>query len=86
MHYVLRVNGKFFNMSIINMYALTNKVNDKLDETKDLFYAELEKAYDSFEAGDTKSIIGDMNAKRGKETKYQKQVGTYSLHNETNDN
>lgn len=80
---ILRVKGKFFNMSLINIHAPTE---DKVDEDKELFYEELENAYDSCRANDIKIVIGDINAKIGKEEIYQEYIGRFSLHEETNDN
>lgn len=79
----LRIRGKFFNISLINVHAPTE---DKEDEEKDEFYDELERAYDSCPRSDIKIVIGDLNAKIGREDIYLPHIGKYSLHNNTNSN
>lgn len=52
----LRVKGRFFNLSIINVHAPTK---DKEDSIKDEFYEVLEKFYDSRPKNDIK--VGNFN-------------------------
>jgi hypothetical protein len=80
---VLRMEAKFYNISIINAHAPTE---DKEDDEGEIFYEALEKAYDNCPKNDLKIIIGDMNAKIGKEQIYRKYTGRYSAHEETNGN
>ncbi|CAG9839544.1 unnamed protein product [Diabrotica balteata] len=80
---ILRIKGKFFNISLINVHAPTE---EKDEEIKDLFYEDLERAYDNCAKNDIKIIIGDMNAQIGKEICYQDYIGKHSLHDVTNDN
>lgn len=58
----LRMKGRFFNLSIINVYAPTE---DKEDTTKDKFYKELERLYDRRPKNDMKVVIG-FNMKIGR--------------------
>jgi exonuclease III len=58
------VRGKFRNYSIINAHAPTE---DKDDEEKDKFYLELERVYSQCSKHDIKMVLGDFNAKVGKE-------------------
>jgi exonuclease III len=60
----IRVRGKFRNSSIINAHAPTE---DKDDEEKDEFYLELETVYSQCPRHDIKMVLGDVNAKVGKE-------------------
>jgi hypothetical protein len=46
-------------------------MEDKADEEKDSFYDELDKIYGECPKRDCKIIIGDMNAKVGKEQIYR---------------
>ncbi|XP_022200144.2 craniofacial development protein 2-like [Nilaparvata lugens] len=78
---VLRVRGRFFNLSIINCHAPTE---EKPDEEKDTFYGDLERAYNACPKHDIKVLMGDMNAKIGREEIYKQQAGSHSLHNESN--
>ena len=59
----LRIRGKFFNYSIINVHAPTE---DKSDIEKDAVYDGLRNLYDACPKHDVKLIIGDLNAQIGK--------------------
>jgi hypothetical protein len=78
---ILRVKGRFFNYSLINIHAPTN---DSDDETKDLFYEELKRTYSAFPGNDVKIVMGDLNVKI--ETIHHLTIGKYSLHETTNKN
>jgi hypothetical protein len=80
---VLRMEAKFYNISIINAHVSTE---DKEDDEKEIFYEALGRAYDNCPKNDLKIIIGDMNAKIGKEQIYRKYTGRHSAHEETNEN
>jgi sorting nexin-29 len=80
---VLRMKGKFFNYSLISIYAPTN---DKPDDMKDEFYESLDKAYGECPKQDVKIVIGDANAQIGRESFFRPVIGTESLHSVTNDN
>ncbi|XP_058064632.1 uncharacterized protein LOC131214270, partial [Anopheles bellator] len=80
---VLRIKGKFFNYSLINVYAPTN---DKPDEEKEEFYELLEKTYKGCPGHDIKIVIGDANAQVGQEDFFRPVIGRESLHPTTNDN
>ena len=80
---VLRIKGKFHNYSIINTHCPTN---DKTQEDKERHYDLLGQTYDNCPKHDAKIIIGDMNAKVGKESIYRPVIGAHSLHSVTNDN
>jgi exonuclease III/ribosomal protein S28E/S33 len=80
---VLRLRGKFFNYSIINVYA---PHNERTNEEKDTFYALLEKTYCGCPRNDVKVIIGDVNAQIGREKAFKSIIGSHSLHKESNEN
>lgn len=80
---VLRVKGKFFNYSIINVYATHN---ERPEEEKDTFYHQLERAHASCPRHDVKVVIGDFNAQAGREEVFRPAIGRFSLHSETNEN
>jgi hypothetical protein len=64
---ILRVKGGFFNNSLINIHAPTN---DSEEEAKDQFYEKLERAYSACPKNDVKLVMGNANAKVGRETVY----------------
>lgn len=80
---ILRVKARFYNISIICIHAPTN---DTDDEVKDIFYEQLDRAYGSLPAHDMKLVIGDFNAKVGKEHTYAGTIGGHSIHNITTNN
>ncbi|XP_038106367.1 uncharacterized protein LOC119766064 [Culex quinquefasciatus] len=79
----LRIRGRFFNYSIINVHC---PHEEKSDDEKEAFYATLEEVYDGCPRQDVKVIIGDMNARFGREEMYRPTIGPESLHSVTNDN
>uniref|UniRef100_A0A2C9LZR5 Endonuclease/exonuclease/phosphatase domain-containing protein n=1 Tax=Biomphalaria glabrata TaxID=6526 RepID=A0A2C9LZR5_BIOGL len=79
----LRLKGKFFNISFINVHALTE---DEEDNTKEAFYDGLERIYDETPKHDIKIVLEDFNAKIGKEPAFRPTLGKESLHEETNNN
>jgi exonuclease III len=76
----LRVKTRFFNLSVINVHAPTE---DKDETEKDEFYSQLQRTYDSAPSKDIKAIIGDLNAKLGKEEIYKGTIGKQSLHTDS---
>lgn len=79
----LRIKSKFFYISIINVHAPTE---DKDEDQKDDFYETLDKTFNSCPKHDIKIIIGDTNAKVGREDIYRQHIGKFSLHTECNNN
>ncbi|KAL1375095.1 hypothetical protein pipiens_017707, partial [Culex pipiens pipiens] len=53
---------------------------------KEAFYAKLEQKFDSCPQRDVKIVIGDMDARIGREEMYKPVIGPNSLHTVTNDN
>jgi endonuclease/exonuclease/phosphatase family metal-dependent hydrolase len=58
------VKGTFFNTTIICIHASTE---EKDEEQKDAFYELLERLYLKAQKHDIKIVMGDFNAKVGKE-------------------
>jgi len=69
-------------MVLINAHAPTE---DKNEEEKERFYATLADTF-SMSKSDIKLVLGDFNAKIGREECYKSTIGNYSLHSSTNDN
>jgi hypothetical protein len=53
---------------------------------KDSFYEELEYIFDKFPEYHTKMLLGDFNAKVGREEIFKQTIGNESLHEISNDN
>jgi hypothetical protein len=59
---------------------------DKGDDVKDSFYEELGRVFDQFPRYDMKILLGDFNAKVGRENIFKPTIGNGSLHEINNDN
>jgi hypothetical protein len=79
----LRIRTRFFDITFICVHAPTEKADDE-DEYS--FYEKLEATYDWLPGYDVKIVLGNTNAKIGKETVYRPTFGRYSVHNECNNN
>ncbi|XP_068082863.1 craniofacial development protein 2-like [Anabrus simplex] len=78
----LRMKAPFFNITFVCVFAPTEEA-----EEKDMFYGQLEQEIECIPRQDVKIILGDFNAKVGKEEAYRETVGKESLHHdESNDN
>lgn len=80
---MLRSDTKPINTSIIHVYAPT-EVSDA--HMKDLFYEELTKIYEEIPNYTIKMVLGDLNAKCGKEVQFIPTIGKESLYDHRNDN
>ena len=63
----LRIKGRFNNLITINAHAPTE---EKTDEEKEKFYEDLQTIHNKIPKHDIVIILGDMNAKIGKEDVY----------------
>jgi len=79
----LRIRGVFFNTTIIRVHTPTEEIGETQKED---FYENLERIYMKAPKHDIKVVMGDFNAKVGKESSLAPNVGKYSLHEETNNN
>jgi hypothetical protein len=55
---VIRINGRFFIYSFINIHGPTN---DSEEKAKEQFYEQLERAYAACPIHDVKLVMGDAN-------------------------
>lgn len=79
---LLKIEAKQFDIVFINIHAPTEY---KSQHEKEDFYTEIELLLESI-SNSKIQIVGDMNAKIGKERSFRPTIGTHSLHNMTNDN
>jgi exonuclease III len=59
---------------------------DKDNDIKDSFYKELEQVFDQFPKYHMKILLGDFNAKVGREDIFKPIIGNEALHEDSNDN
>lgn len=79
---ILRIKGRFKNISLVSFYAPTE---DAEDEVKDDFYDELENVWMRLPNYDIKLLLGDANGKIGRESVWEKVAGKESLHEISSD-
>ncbi|KAJ4430114.1 hypothetical protein ANN_22324 [Periplaneta americana] len=80
-HLVLK--GSWCDIVVINAHAPTEKKDDHI---KDSFYEELEQTFDQLPRYHMKILLGDFNAKVGREDIFKQTIGKESLHVTSNDN
>jgi exonuclease III len=68
---------------VLSVHAPTE---DTIDDMKDRFYEELEQVFHEFRKHPMKIVLGDFNAKVGREDIFKSTVGNESLHGTSNDN
>jgi exonuclease III len=76
------LRGRWCNIIVLNVHA---PCEDKVYDVKDSFYEELGRVFDQFPRYDMKIILGDFNAKVGRENIFKPTNGNDSLHEISND-
>jgi hypothetical protein len=71
MSYII-LRGRWYHNILLNVHAPTE---DKTDEVKDSFYEEFDRVFDEFLKYHTKILLGDFNAKVGKEDNFKPIIG-----------
>jgi hypothetical protein len=82
MSYIL-LRGRWCHIIVLNVHAPTE---DKSDDVKDSFYEELERVFDKFPKHHMKILLGDFNARGGREDIFKPTIGNECLHEIRNDN
>jgi hypothetical protein len=77
------LKGRWCDIIALNVHAPTE---DKDDDIKDSFYEELEQVFDQFPMYHMKILLGDFNAKVGREDIFKPIICNESLHEASNDN
>jgi endonuclease/exonuclease/phosphatase family metal-dependent hydrolase len=79
----ITLRGCWCNIIILNVHA---SYEDKRDDVKDSFCKELGCVFDQFPRYDMKILLGDFNAKVGRENIFNPTIGNKSLHEISTDN
>jgi hypothetical protein len=74
MSYII-LRGRWCHIIVLNVYASTE---DKTDDVKDSFYAELERVFDKFPKYHMKILLGDFYAKVGREDIFKPTIAKIS--------
>jgi hypothetical protein len=82
MSYII-LRGRWCHILILNVHAPTE---DKTDEAKDIFYEESDRVFDKFPKYHTKILLGDFNAKVGREDIFKPMIWNDSFNEISNDN
>jgi exonuclease III len=82
MSYII-LRGLWCHVIVLNVHAPTE---DKTDDVKDSFYEELEHVFDKFPKYHMQTLLGDFNAKAGREDIFKLTIGNESIHKISNDN
>ena len=79
-----RLHSKHINISVTVVYAPTEDAENSM---KDAFYRELNDVQSGLPAHDIKLVLGDFNARVGRDTDaHPGVIGKHSYHTESNDN
>ena len=79
-----RLHSRHINLSVVVAYAPTE---DAMDGVKDEFYQQLSGAFDELPGHDVKFLLGDFNARIGRDnSSWSGVIGQQSLHDSSNDN
>jgi hypothetical protein len=79
----ITLKGRWCDIIVLNVHAPTE---DKDDDIKDSFYEALEQVFDQFPRYYMKILLGDFNAKVGREGIFKPIICKDSLHEASNDN
>jgi hypothetical protein len=82
MPYII-LRGRWCYIVVLNVHATTE---DETDDVKDSFYEELERVFVKFSKYHMNILLGDFNAKVGREDILKPTVRNGSLHEISNDN
>ena len=77
------LRGRWCNIIVLNVHSPSE---DKCDYSKDSFYEELEQVFDHFPRYHMKILLGDFNAKVGRENIFKPTIRNVSLRQDRNDN
>ena len=77
------LRGRWCNIIVLHEHATSE---EKSDEANDSFYEELEQVFENFPKYHMKILLGDFNAKVGRENIFKPTIGNESLHQHSNEN
>ena len=77
------LRGRWCNIIVVNVHAPSE---EKSDDVKVSFYEELDQVFDHFPKYHMKMLLGDVNAKVGRENIFKPTIRQESLHQGSNDN
>jgi exonuclease III len=82
----LRIKGKFYNITIISVYAPTEDENKQNAEDVERFYNKLSDVCDKTLRNDALILHGDFNAKIGNDHSNKRVAGRHTVHDIRSEN
>ena len=82
MSYIV-LRGRWCNIIVLNVHE---PVEEKIDDSKGSFYEELEQVFSHFPKYHMKNLLGDYNAKVGRQNIFKLTNVNESLYQDSNDN
>jgi hypothetical protein len=82
MSYII-LRGRWCHIIVLNVHAPTE---DKTDDAKNIFHEEMQRLFDKFAKYHMKILLGDFNAKVGREDIFKPTIRNQSLPEISNDN
>jgi hypothetical protein len=79
----ITLKGHWCDIIVLKVHAPTE---DKDHDIKDSFYEKIEQVFDQFPRYHMKILLGDVNAKVGREDIFKPIIGNESLHEASNNN
>jgi hypothetical protein len=83
---ILRVKGRFFNYSLINIHGIPRSRMLAMMWPRTYSMKNLSRRSAPVPGNDMKIVMRDANTKIGRETIHHPMIGKYSLHETTNEN
>jgi hypothetical protein len=77
------LRGRCYNTIVLNVHAPSE---EKSDYSEDSFSEDIDQVFDYFPEYHTIILLGDCNAKVGRENIFKQTTGNESLHQDSNDN
>jgi hypothetical protein len=77
------LTGHWCNIIVLNVYA---PCEDESDDVKERFYEEIARVFDQFPRYNMKILLGNFDAKVGREDTFKPTIGNESSHEISNDN
>lgn len=78
----IRIKAKPYNLSLVNVYAYTEEAK----EEKEKWYEEINKICEQTPKHDTLIVLGDFNARIGKESYLKDVAEKFTMHEKTHNN
>jgi exonuclease III len=79
----IKLRGHLHKIIVLNVHIPTV---DKIADVKESFYEELERVFDKFPKYHMNILLGDFNAKAGREDIFKPKIQNESLHGNSSDN